>query len=278
MSWHPGLGSHLFNSSLANVRMIFEFFGTSAHASSFPHLGRSALDAAELMNVGCNFLREHVPSSVRLHYAFLDAGGPENVVQSYSKVIYAIRAPRQDVVKQVMERVKDVARGAALMTGTKVEFKVVSAYSDIVSNSVLDRLMIENASRFFPLEYSNRELEYAQMFSSEGIDGSLDCTLDRQPSASTDFGDVSRCVPSSCMTINCLAAGTGLHSWQATAQGKSSIANRGMHVGALTIASTALDLISDSSLLSDASREFHDKVQNHEYSSLIPAKAVPGAF
>src|SRR5262249_4536276 len=128
--------------SLANTRMDFTFTGRSSHAAATPHLGRSALDAVELMSVGINYLREHVPQESRIHYAYLDAGGTApNVVQGRAKVRYAIRSTTLSGMMALNERVQQVARGAAMMTGTEVEISVVSAVSNMLGNISLQEAM-----------------------------------------------------------------------------------------------------------------------------------------
>ena len=122
-TWHPGVGNMVQGtSSLANMCAFFTFKGRTSHAAASPHLGRSALDACELMNVGVNYLREHVIPEARIHYAYQDVGGAApNVVQDHAQLKYFIRAPKITQVKEIGERVKDIARGAALMTGTEVD-------------------------------------------------------------------------------------------------------------------------------------------------------------
>ena len=122
ISWHPSSFWEVAPAlALANTRADFVFTGRASHAAAAPHLGRSALDAVELMNVGVNYMREHMPSDARVHYAYLDAGGSApNVVQSRAKVRYSIRALHSAEMLALVERVKDVARGAALMTGTDI--------------------------------------------------------------------------------------------------------------------------------------------------------------
>ena len=131
--------------SLANTRIDFTFHGRASHAAAAPHLGRSALDAVELMNVGVNYMREHMPSDARIHYALLDAGGiAPNVVQARAKVRYLIRARELPELTRLIERVRKVADGAALMTETRVESQVVSAVSNLLANTPLERAMHDN--------------------------------------------------------------------------------------------------------------------------------------
>ena len=133
--------------SLANTRIDFSFTGRASHAAAAPHLGRSALDAVELMNVGVNYMREHMPSDARIHYAMLDSGGiAPNVVQAFAKVRYLIRARNLPEMTRLIERVKKMAQGAALMTETSVQAQVVSAVSNLLGNPALERAMQDNSS------------------------------------------------------------------------------------------------------------------------------------
>lgn len=283
LAWHPSAMSAVMNNSLANVRVIYEFFGKAAHAASHPHEGRSALDALELCNVGANFLREHIIQEARIHYAILDSGGnAPNVVQPYAKEIYALRAPRITQVGEILERMNDVARGAALMTGTKVKISIVSAYANLMPNDTLDSLMLSNANEIWPLEYTQEEKAYAKRFlrkdEEESVDSSFLQTTKMPPMASTDFGDVSWVVPSSALAGCCYAKGTVLHSWSVTAQGKSEVAHRGMHASALALSATALDLFSDTALIEKAKRDHAKTLGGESYRSLIPDDVEPGSF
>ena len=132
ITWHPGWMNQVTPSgSLANFRVFYTFHGKSAHAAGAPHLGRSALDGVEIMDVGVNYMREHMIDEARIHYAIINTGGTApNVVQSEAQVLYAIRAPKVTQVKELFERVSDCARGAALITGTTVDIRQVAAYSD----------------------------------------------------------------------------------------------------------------------------------------------------
>ena len=135
--------------SLANTRIDFSFKGRASHAAAAPHLGRSALDAVELMNVGVNYMREHMPSDARIHYAMIDAGGvAPNVVQAKATVRYAIRARDLPGMRALIDRVKKVAEGAALMTETNVSLQVVSAVSNLLGNTPLEQAMQSQFDRW----------------------------------------------------------------------------------------------------------------------------------
>ena len=145
LTWHPStVNAVAFTSSLANTQVVFSFKGRSAHAAGCPEMGRSALDALELMNVGVNFLREHMPSEARVHYAILDTGGiSPNVVQSSARAVYLIRAPKVPQVGELFARVVKIAMGAALMTETEMTHEVVKSCANLVSNRALEEVLYE---------------------------------------------------------------------------------------------------------------------------------------
>ncbi len=282
LTWHPMDANGVMNQTLANMRLFFEFHGVSAHASANPHMGRSALDALELTNVGCNYLREHIIPEARIHYAVTNTGGTApNVVQAYAEEIYCIRAPRQDQLEEIFERVCNVARGAALMTGTRLAIRVVSAYANIIPNRTLGELALEKMKALCPLEYTQEELEYAKQYLTEGNRRAVntEVTEGNAPfSGSTDVGDVSWNVPTLSLGVTAYAAGTALHSWRSAAQGKSSIAKKGMHLAACVLASAAADLYENGQLREQVRADFEAETGDRGYRSLLPEDAKPGDF
>src|SRR5690242_2228906 len=163
ISWHPAAFSGVNEAvSLANTRLDFAFRGRASHAAASPHLGRSALDAVELMNVGVNYMREHMPSDARIHYAMLDAGGvAPNVVQATAKVRYVVRGRDLTAMRSLVERVKKVAAGAALMTETQVDVTVVSAVSNLLGNTPLEEAMQRHMERLGPPPFDDADRKYA---------------------------------------------------------------------------------------------------------------------
>lgn len=282
LTWHPMDANGVMNHTLANMRFFFEFHGVSAHASANPHMGRSALDALELTNVGCNYLREHIIPEARLHYAVTNTGGAApNVVQAYAEEIYCIRAPGQDQLEEIFERVCNVARGAALMTDTRVDIRVVSAYANIVPNRTLRELALEKMREFCPLHYTEEELAYAAAYQEEGAVEPINKRVveENAPfSGSTDVGDVSWNVPTLSLGITAYAAGTALHSWRSTAQGKSSVAKKGMHLAACVLAAVAAELFENSGLREQVREDFKKETGSGGYRSLLPGDAAPGDF
>ena len=176
ISWHPGDQNEVsVGSSLANYQVFYRFFGTASHAAACPELGRSALDAVELMNTGVQYLREHAIQEARIHYAITNTGGySPNVVQPFAEVLYLIRAPKNDQVKELFERVNDIARGAALMTGTRMEMQFVKACSNVVDNTVLEEVLQKNLEEVEREPYTEAELEFAKKLAGTYGGGELD--------------------------------------------------------------------------------------------------------
>ena len=151
LAWHPGAinGTDL-NSSTANYQVIYRFHGISAHAGIVPQNGRSALDALELMNTGVQYLREHVPPDVKIHYAITNAGGSApNVVQAEAEAVYQLRGKDLQTVRQTYERVNKVAQGAATMTETEMEIEFVKGCSNTIPNLPLEKFGRGRKASFF---------------------------------------------------------------------------------------------------------------------------------
>lgn len=303
LAWHPNDVTVGSTSTLANARVFYNFKGTSSHAAVSPHLGRSALDSVELMNIGVNYLREHMIPEARIHYAVTDTGGnAPNVVQANAQVLYSVRAPENDQLFELLERVNNIAKGSAMMNGTEVEIQVVSAYADMVQNKTLDQLIYKHIQETYPLQYTEEELEYAQDFFEVGDQtnimmyrklaqtfmGEKGANLFNGPMAmgyfppnpqkmgSTDAGDVSWNIPTAWFTGQTYALGTAAHSWQAVAQGKSSIAHKGMKAAATVMAKTAVDILSQPELVEKAKLDLENKLNGRKYKTIIPTDVKPG--
>ncbi len=306
LTWHPD-NFHMVSrgSSLSCIQCYFRFRGVAAHASSAPHLGRSALDAVELMNVGVNYLREHMEDSDRVHYAISDAGGASpNVVQAYAESRYLVRSATNPKCEALYERVKDIARGAALMTGTELEIVFDEGLSNTVPSFTLEGVMDEAFREIGAPDYTAEELDYARAFKATfPVEGQLsdlpNAVRDRQaleesirekplcdayvetlPSdrcgmGSTDVGDVSWVVPTVTCNTACFSYGAGGHSWQWVAQGKSSIAMKGMLHAGRVIALTAKKLLENPERLAQARAELNRRLDGRRYKCLIPADVKP---
>lgn len=300
ISWHPhSICDVMAAGSLANARIDFAFRGRAAHAAASPHLGRSALDAVELMNVGVNYMREHIPSDARIHYALIDAGGiAPNVVQANATVRYLIRSPDLPGLTPLVERVKKVAQGAALMTETAVEASTLSAVSNLVPNTPLEAAMrrhlevlgpppFDAADRAFAsaiqATYGPEEVAHALApFEAAGlIEGPLCEALvpaaarRASMSASTDVGDVSWVVPTVQMWGANYAIGTPFHTWQMVAQGKSPAAHKGMVHAAKVMAAVAQQAFAEPELIAEARRDFARRTAKVPYVCPLPEETQP---
>jgi aminobenzoyl-glutamate utilization protein B len=299
ISWHP---SNFFGvqreTSLANCRIDFTFTGRAAHAAAVPELGRSALDAVELMSVGVNYMREHMPSECRIHYAVLDTGGiSPNVVQAHAKVRYVVRAPELSGLFALIERVKKVAEGAALMTETKMESTTLAGVSNLMVNTPLMDAMQDVCESMGPVEFDDKDRAFADAIQAtltpEDIAASwaqerleprdialADFVLPahnevRQMGGSTDVGDVSWVVPTVQAYGSTLAVGTQLHTWQVVTQGKSPLAHKGMVSVAKAMAATGLAALESEQLREAAWADLKKRRKGQEYRSPIPEGAEP---
>lgn len=300
ISWHPsGFSGVNPPISLANTRIDFSFHGRSSHAAATPHLGRSALDAVELMSVGVNYMREHMPSDARVHSAILDAGGlAPNVVQAFAKVRYLIRASNLPDLSNLIERVRKIADGAALMTETRVEARTIAAVSNLMGNTPLQQAMQANLERLGPPPFDDADRETARKFQATLTDEDIEaayrragipvqpdtalCTevipADAKPngsSGSTDVGDVSWAVPTVQARGAVFAIGTPLHTWQLTAQGKLPAAHKGLVHVAKVMAGTAVDVLRDRDLLSAAKADHKARTSRTPYVCPLPPDIQP---
>ncbi len=300
ITWHPSAFAGVYEPiSLANTRIDFSFTGRAAHAAVAPHLGRSALDAVELMNVGVNYMREHMPSDARIHYAYLDAGGiAPNVVQATAKVRYLIRARDLVDLNRLIARVCKIADGAALMTETTVRNQVISAVSNLLANAPLEAALHANFVRLGPPPFDDADRESAAKIQgtlmAEDIEASYRrCGIPVEPGktlcdaivpleatgpgmgGSTDVGDVSWVVPLVQARGAVHAIGTPLHTWQTTAQGKMPAAHKGMVHVAKAMAGTAVDALSDPALITRAREDHRTRTEKTPYICPIPTDVTP---
>ena len=299
LTWHPGSILALdAMGSLATIHARFRFTGRAADAAAAPHLGRSALDAVTLMNVGANYLREHMASDARLHYAVTDAGGTApSVVQATSEVVYQIRAGTLGEVRTLHERLRKIAEGAALMTGTTVAGRVDKAMSNMRPNAVLSDLLYAKMQALGPVPFDavDRALAVATraslraediapslaIFGAEGISEDLHSAIlprERMPAllvASTDVGDVSWVVPTARFLAPCFVVGTPFHSWNLVAQGKMPFAHKGMVHAARIMALGAGALFDEPALLERARAELDAAAAREGYVCPIPEDVPP---
>ncbi len=274
VSWHPEkMYMVRTRPALANTSIVFSFEGIAAHAGGSPDKGRSALDAVELMNVGANFLREHMPLTNRLHYAIIDAGGTSpNVVQAHAVVKYTLRSVDAEGLAELKARVERIAQGAAMMTDTTVSWRTVSAYSNLITIPALQATANE-AMHDIPLPMpTEEELEYGRK-----LQATMQLTreqkaqppyamqvLDPAPpvphGGSTDTADVSWNTPTVQMHIGNWVIGTPGHSWQSASQCRSPYAKRSMLYAGKAVAGTVMRLLEEPAILEQAKAEHKAKV------------------
>ncbi|MFS0781271.1 M20 family metallopeptidase [Bacillus sp. 1P06AnD] len=290
LSWHPGSHNLIWNtSSLACLGGTFRFEGRSSHAAASPHLGRSALDAVELMNVGVNYLREHIIPEARIHYAITNAGGySPNVVQAEAEVFYYIRAPKVSQARDLFKRVADIARGAALMTGTEAVIPSISGLSNLVPNTVLNQVMFTQLDAYGAPAYNAMEQQFARelqsSLSKEDVEFDIKSCKELRMKAlsdmvepfeetdacmfgSTDVGDVSWVVPTAQCNTSTWVLGTPAHTWQVVAIGTTSIAHKGMLLAGKVIAATALEVLEHPEIIEKAKQELNERLDGESYVS-----------
>ena len=269
LHWHPSSqNAASAGAALANKSAKFRFYGVSSHAAAAPQMGRSALDGVEAMNAMVNMMREHVLEKVRIHYVITDGGKAPNVVPDFAEVYYYARHNTRDVVIDVFDRIVKAAEGAALGTGTTMDYEMIGGTHELLPNLTLQKVMHDNLSKVGGVNYSSEEKIFADKIAiSLGQKGAdLNTAKNIQPYkteakafGSTDVGDVSFTVPTVGMGAATWVPGTSAHSWQAVAAGGTTIGKKGMMVAAKTLTLTAIDLFTDKDLVAKAKAEFIEK-------------------
>ncbi len=302
LTWHPSTFNEVVkDSTLANFQLLYTFHGTAAHAAACPEMGRSALDALELMNVGCNFLREHMSEKARVHYAITDTGGySPNVVQDQAKAIYLVRAPKLGEAHDLLERVHKIAQGAALMTETEVNYELIKSCANVVSNRVLEGVLYDAMCEVGVPAYTEEEYAKSAAYSATAPTGAGQDYSNRiedhllpenvrflkdhaqarhydfivpyekvhlvnVEGGSSDVGDVSWQCPTAWIHTATWAPKTPGHSWQVVSQGKSSVAHKGMLYAGKSMGLAAIMLMEDPGLLATAKAEFAETMEGQTY-------------
>lgn len=307
-SWHPGeVNSVSTEGTMSNYQICYHFYGISSHAAMSPEKGRSALDALELMNMGVQFLREHVPTDTRIHYAITNTGGnAPGTVQPYAEALYLLRAVHPEQLIDLYERVNRIAKGAAMMTDTRVEIEFIKACSNVLINTELNHLMQRNLEEVPPAEFDQEDLELAKQYRTtiqpgwsyydSLVDeigdpqkkaelqaraddpihqGVMPLAQERQGFVSSDVGDVSWNCPVAQINAATLPAGVPMHSWQMVAVGKTPLAKKGMLYAAKVMAASAIDALKDPELVQRAKEELYRRTKGQPYRSPIPAEIKP---
>jgi len=281
MDWHPGDNIESgTQSSKSLVDFRVKFYGNSSHASSDPWNGLSAVDALELYANGLNYYREHIKPTARIHYQIEKAGDVVNVVPNYAQIWTRLRENDRANVDVLYERALKIAKGAALMTGTNYETKLISGIYEIQVNRTGAKIMHENIKSLGELEYSESEIKYANTILREtgkpekGIDGKVYPLRETMPAqgGSTDVGDVSQVVPVIRMSATTAASGGPWHSWAVVACTGMSIGHKGMIYASKALAMTMADLYKSPKLINEVKRDF---IENRRYDKYVP-RILPG--
>lgn len=308
ITWHPeDCNEVVTGSSNSCIQVQYKFTGIASHASGAPEKGRSALDAVELMNIGVQFLREHMSDKARVHYAITDAGGVSpNVVQPKAGVLYMIRSNHVAEAVELEKRVDKIAEGAALMTETTVAKSFIDGCSDTVTNHVLERVLYENFCELGVPAYSDEELVYADAlaatYDSTGVPGiaaKYDMAARNQveqeqadyghamngfllplyegeafQAGSTDVGDVSWLTPTAQIHVASWPNGCPGHSWQNVSCDRTEIGHKAaVHAGKV-MAAGVIDLFTRPELLREARKEFEMRTRDG-FVCPIPKDARP---
>ena len=312
LTWHPSdVNQNSTGTNNSCIQVLYKFHGKAAHAAGDPYNGRSALDAVELMNVGVQFLREHMTEDCRIHYAITDAGGVSpNVVQAEAAVLYMVRANKVADSVKLQARVDDIAKGAALMTGTSYDRVFIDGTAELLPNYTLEKLMHSCFEEVGVPKCTAEELGYAAALKATypperdvpGIGAKFDAAIAKQVKTmsenmtkpvydflmpqysgegfrpgSTDVGDVSWQTPTAQIEVAAWPAGVPGHSWQVVACGKSSMAHKAMLCAGQVIASAAIELIEQPELLQKAKSEFEERSASGYVCPIEPG-AVPIAL
>ena len=253
--------------ALANKSAKFRFYGISAHAAGAPEKGRSALDAVEAMNAMVNMMREHVTESTRIHYVITRGGEAPNVVPDFAEVYYYARHKTRAEVINVFDRIVNAAKGAALGTGTEMEYEMIGGTHELLFNDVLQPMVHKNLQSIGGYQYTAEEKVFAEKIAEslgepldvQFVEGVAPYSESAKAGGSTDVGDVSFAVPTAGLRAATWVPGTPAHSWQAVAAGGTSIGNKGMIIAAKTLALTGMQLIDNPKIIKAAQENFIQK-------------------
>ena len=292
-SWHPfDINAPFYAGANAVANVNFRFKGTASHAAQAPQNGRSALDAVELMNVGVNYLREHVPDSVRMHYVITDGGERPNIVPSIAASWYTVRGPKVKDMKDALDRIIKIANGAAIMTETEMEHEVTSAAYDYKPNRFLTSIIEENMKFVGTPKYSEEDYDFAEKLAATmsrdqresvlagfGASRSLSSKVlhdelggvdmrNMTVGGSFDMGDVSYIIPCAQLAGAAWPLGTPAHTWQACASSGHSMGYKAAIMASKVLAATAYDVLKDGTITDRAWDEFKAETDGKEYKSI----------
>jgi len=302
ISHHPGsMNCATLKSCLAVNSVKFHFYGKTAHAGGSPDQGRSALDAVELMDVGVNFLREHIIQDARIHYIIEKGGNQPNIVPDYARSWYYIRAPEREQVEFIYKWVLDIAEGAAKMTRTNLRYEFLGGLYNRIPNRVISESIVKNMREIGLPKYTDEEMKFAEEIAKSippemkiealrrskrpGWERLVDKLIDDEipdpwgegdvSHGSTDVADVSWQTPTVEFSTAAWVLGTPGHSWQATAQSGIGLGHKSLIFASKVMALTAIDLMVNVDLLNMAKEEFKQKLRGRKYKLPIPSDMKP---
>ncbi len=302
LSHHPGnMNTARLSSSNAVNGVKFVYHGKTAHAAGSPEMGRSSLDAIELMNIGVNFLREHIISDARIHYVIEEGGGQPNVVPDYARSWYYIRAPERDQLDPIYDRVVKIAKGAAMMTETELEIQFIDGLYNILPSKSLAELVVKNMREVGTPTYTEEEKEFAAKVAShfskqEKINSlrkakvpnwekyvDVDLVTDvldpwgegETSPGSSDVGDVSWVCPTLEFGTTCNILGAAGHSWAFVAAAGSTIGHKSLIFAAKTMAGAAVELLTDAELRKLIKDEHKERLKGRKYTTPLPEGLQP---
>lgn len=283
LAWHPDTETRAdTESSQAVIDFIVEFHGKAAHAAFDPWNGRSAVDGLELFTHSLNMLREHIKPSTRIHYTIVKGGDVPNVIPEYAKLWCWVRDWQRSEVEAVMERVRQMAQGAAMMAGVESKLTVQSGDYELLINMTGAKLLYDNSVTLGPMTYTAEEQEFARALqrasgvAENGLSGVVQPFDKQEPAGgSTDVGDVSWVVPTLHLSVTTAPLGVPWHAWPVVAAGGMSIGHKGMIYAAKALAATMVDLFDDANTRAAIQAEFKEKTQGHVFKPYIPDGPPP---
>lgn len=285
LHWHPAGENHAnIETTLSNKSAKFRFAGVASHAAGAPERGRSALDGVEAMNMMANMMREHMPQESRLHYVITRGGEAPNVVPAFAEVFYYVRHPDPRVVQDSFDRLVKTAEGAALGTGTTMNYEVIHGANAILPNAALQKMVHAKLTAVGGIAYSPAERAFAQQLHATLGDtktriedaATIEPMREDRSYGSTDVGDVSWTVPTAGFSTATWVPGTPAHSWQAVAAGGMSIGHKGLQNAAKVMALSAIELYTDPALVTAAKAEFAERRgPDFVYRSLVGDRKPP---
>ena len=310
LTWHPSSNNEVVTGTCNScTQVLYKFKGVAAHAAGDPENGRSALDAVELMNIGVNYLREHMKSECRVHYAMVDGGGfSPNVVQPHASVLYMVRAISVKDTLELQERVDKCAEGAALMTGTTYDRIFVDGTANTVPNTTLEKVLYSNMQAVPLPEYTKEETAYIKALDATcpaaddvaGRGAKYDAAIREEvlkltekgskpindfllpfytgnefEPGSSDVGDVSWLTPTAQFNAVCFTAHSPGHSWQNVSCGASPIGDKGSIYASKVLACAAAELFENPKIIEEAKAEHQKHLEGTSYLCPIPKDAEP---